>query len=59
MTNEKEEKKGLGIRELVEIVGVMVTILIAGTSLLSASGYVPLWFVSFLQKRILWWVETY
>jgi len=41
--NEKEEKKGLGITELVAIVGLMVSILVAGTTLLSRTGYVPEW----------------
>ena len=46
-TSEKEEKKGLRITDLVAIVSVMVSILVAGTSLLSASGNVPSWWFHF------------
>lgn len=44
---EQEEKKALGIRELVEIVGLIVAILVAGTSLLSSSENVPWWWFHF------------
>jgi len=40
---KKEEKKAVGITELVAIISVMVSILVAGTSLLSGRGYVPSW----------------
>ena len=43
----QEEKKGIGITELVAIIGLMVSILVAGTSLLSASGNVPSWWFHF------------
>jgi len=46
-TNEQEEKKTPRITELVAIVSVMVTILIAGTSLLSNSANVPWWWFHF------------
>ena len=39
--NEKEEKKGLEITDWIKLVGVVVSILVASTSLLSASGNVP------------------
>jgi hypothetical protein len=40
---EKEEKKGPRITEFAVVVGVMVSILVAVTSLLSNSGNLPLW----------------
>jgi len=47
-TNEKEEKKKTPrITELVAIVSVMVTILIAGTSLLGNQTNVPWWWFNF------------
>ena len=46
-TNEQKEKKSPRIKEMVEAVGLVVTILIAGTSLLSNSGNLPLWWFDF------------
>lgn len=44
-TNDAEDKKRLDIKDWVKIVGVIASILVASTSLLSASGNVPsLWF---------------
>jgi hypothetical protein len=44
---EKEEKKGPRIAELAAVVGVMVSILIASTTLLNNSGNLPSWWFSF------------
>ena len=46
-TNEQKEKKGLRLTELFPFVSVMVSIIIAGTSLLNYSGNVPLWWFHF------------
>ncbi len=43
-------KRGLGIRVLLKVLGVIAAIVIAGTMLLSSSGYVPLWWFRFLEK---------
>ena len=45
--NEKEEKKTPRITEVVTVVSVMVTILIAGTSLLSNTANIPWWWFHF------------
>jgi hypothetical protein len=44
---ENEGKKGPGIAELAAAVGVMVSILIASTTLLNNSGNLPSWWFSF------------
>jgi hypothetical protein len=44
---QKEEKKGPRITEFAVVVGIMVPILVAVTSLLSNSGNVPLWWFYF------------
>jgi hypothetical protein len=44
---EKEEKKGPRIAELAAVVSVMVSILIASTTLLNNSGNLPSWWFSF------------
>ena len=44
---EEEKKKGLDIKDWVQLVGVMVAILVAGTTLLSLSGKVPSWWFDF------------
>lgn len=46
-TNEKEKKKGLEIIDWVKLVGYVASILVASTSLLSASGNVPSWWFHF------------
>ena len=46
-TNEKAEKKGLEITDWVKLVGVMASILVAITMLLSASENVPSWWFQF------------
>lgn len=46
-TNEKEEKKGLDITDWVKLVGVIASILVASTTLLSAGGNVPSWWFNF------------
>lgn len=50
INRKKQGKRGLGIRVFLEIVGVIVAILIAGTMLLSSGGYVPLWWFRFLER---------
>jgi len=51
--NENAEKQRLGIKELLQGIGVIVAILVAGTSLLSNIGNVPSWwFVSSLLVLI-------
>jgi len=45
--SEKEEKKSPRIAELAAVVSVMVSILVAGTSLLSNSGNLPQWWFYF------------
>jgi len=47
LEKERVEKKALGIRELVAIVGLMVAIIVAGTSLLSSVENVPWWWFHF------------
>lgn len=42
-----EEKKNSRLRDIIPAIGVMVSILIAGTSLLSSSGYIPSWWYHF------------
>ncbi len=44
---EEEKKKGLDIKDWVQLVGVMVAILVAGTTLLNLSGKVPFWWFEF------------
>lgn len=46
-TTEKEEKKRPRLTELFAFVSVVVSIIIAGTSLLNYSGNVPLWWFHF------------
>ena len=46
-TNEQKEKKSPRLTELFAFVSVMVSIIIAGTSLLNYSGNVPLWWFHF------------
>ena len=46
-TNDTEDKKGLDIKDWVKLVGVVASILVASTSLLSASGNVPSWWFDF------------
>jgi hypothetical protein len=43
----EEEKKPSRITDFVAIISVMVSILVAGTSLLSSSGYIPEWWFHF------------
>ncbi|MDH5450733.1 MAG: hypothetical protein OEY24_04620 [Candidatus Bathyarchaeota archaeon] len=45
--NEKERKKGLEIIEWVKLIGYVASILVASTTLLSLSGYVPSWWFHF------------
>lgn len=43
----EKEKKGFEIRDIATIIGVMVSILVAVTTLLSVGGYVPSWWYHF------------
>jgi len=45
--NNKEEKKGIDVAEWLKLIGYVAAILVASTSLLSASGNVPSWWFDF------------
>lgn len=44
---EKEKKKGLDVKGWLELVGVMVSVLVASTTVLSLSRNIPSWWVGF------------
>jgi len=44
---EKEKKKGLDVADWLKLIGYIASILVASTSLLSASGYIPSWWFNF------------
>jgi hypothetical protein len=47
MSEEKPERKGIDIADWIKLIGYVAAILVASTSLLSSSGYIPSWWFSF------------
>lgn len=45
--DKKEEKKRIDVADWVKLIGYVAAILVASTSLLSASGYIPPWWFGF------------